>query len=204
MTKIPRVVKQLIRETSRDRLEVALQEQAYGEITAQIEAEQDPVTRADRQDGLDQAIRHASMKFTYIRDEFIPDFVDSKVRSREATERSRRRAKRELAPFALYAEIERILAKATAPLDQFGDRRTGPLSSRRWALSISEGYLEEGEANSAMAPSPETFRGSYYKFGAVNFYVGSAVEEIVTAIAARYGLDFRKLERKRSNPKNNS
>jgi hypothetical protein len=127
-----------------------------------------------------------------VRDEFLA----STIQGRKKELKLQAKAKRELMPFALFEDVERILAQGTRPP---GNRSWDNMSSSRWPLHFEPEYqpLRTGEAVS-MRLTPESLRGAFYSFGRHTYFVGWVVEQIIRTIESRYGLDFKALEKARA------
>ena len=162
--------------------------EAYQEIVAKIANAKDAFAKRVYRQTLDFAADTShQMRFSYIVDEILPMVL-----------KEQRKARRELRPFALFAEIEKILAGATSTTN-FGQ-------SRRWPLMTTASYsktrqLPRNVRNMEDAVLPANFRSAYYKFGVHSFSVGRAVEAIIDMIERRYSLDFKALEEMRQSNK---
>lgn len=157
---------------------------ACSRIERDIQAENELFVRQFMQDTLTHFCRDDSMLVSYILDTYWDEWV--------AKERELNRSTQ---PIDLYIQLETILASESNSDAYLKGNNPG-----RYPLCIPGHHAGETKTRNVDKSkiSPSRLLGSYYKFGVHKYFVGRAIQRLLSHLQHRYGIDFNKLEEQRA------
>jgi hypothetical protein len=160
------------------------EEIACEHIQRHIQSESDLFLRQYMQDTLIHFCRDDSMLVSYIYETYWDEWISKERDLNRSTQ-----------PIDLYIQLERILASQSNSDGYLKGNDRG-----RYPLCIPGHHAGETKTRNVdkSAVSPSRFRGSYYKFGVHLFFVGHAIQQVLSYLQDRYGIDFGKLEEERN------